>query len=40
MFGEDEWGQCSVCRVCGCLGGYCFWNMVQMFMNFRSIYWT
>ena len=37
---QDEWGQCSVCRMCGCQGGYCFWNVVQMFMNFGSIYWT
>ena len=37
MFGEEEWGQCSVCRVCGCQGGY-FWNVMQMltFMNFGS----
>ena len=25
----------SVCRVCGCQGGY-FWNVMQMFVNFRS----
>ena len=37
MFGEEEWGRCSVCRVCGCQDGY-FWKVMQMltFMNLRS----